>query len=167
MEDIMENYIRENKLLPFPTDNRGYYHNLVSLIISQRIRFAVGRKIRSKIYKVLGTDSLDNIMSLTYSQRIECGLGDNKWRIIEDLSAGFRDGQIGEIKGIGSWTINCAKLMVGDYSCGFLATDGSVNNLVRKIIGKPLTDREIGRLFEDDKERGGIAFSALWNSIRN
>jgi 3-methyladenine DNA glycosylase/8-oxoguanine DNA glycosylase len=172
-ENLIEDYIRENNLVPFPTDNRSYYHKLVSLIISQRIRFNVGRKIRSRIYTVLGTDSLDNIMSLTESQRKECGLGDSKWETIKALServaveGGLQDSSISEIRGIGSWTINCAKLMSGDYSCGFLATDLSVNNLVRKIVNKPLTDREIGKLFKGTRERGGRAFSALWNSVRN
>lgn len=46
----------------FPTDTRGFYHNIVSLIISQRIRFNVGRAIRKRIYELQGRNDLNKII---------------------------------------------------------------------------------------------------------
>jgi len=148
-------YIRENKLEPFPPDSRGYYHNVVSLIISQRIRFTESRAIRAAIYTILGTSSLENIMSLTPAQRAACGLTDDKWRVISEFT------EHGEsAKGIGPWTIACARIMAGDFSVGFITTDSSVNALVRKITGSSSHPA-----FTSEHE-GGRAFSALWNSVR-
>ena len=165
MEDIIDEYIANNRLELFPVDERIYFHNIVSLIISQRIRFTQSRKIRSKIYQNLGTNKLDNILQLTQEQRAYCGLSDGKWQTICNFADNQNQNQ--RIPGIGEWTINCQKIMCGDYSCGFLSNDSSVNSLVRKIVG-PISDEQIKRLYSGPglKERGGRAFSALWNSIR-
>lgn len=155
MAEAILAYIRKNKLDPFPPDSRGYYHNVVSLIISQRIRFTKSQAIRAAIYTILGTSNLDTIMSLTPAQRAACGLTDDKWRVITEFT------EHGEsAKGIGPWTIACARIMVGDFSVGFIATDSSVNALTRSITGgnAPL-------VFASAHE-GGRAFSALWNSVR-
>ena len=63
----------------FPVDDRGYYHHMMSLIISQRIRFRQGQKIRSKIYALQGRSDLLRIAELTVAERAEVGLGANKW----------------------------------------------------------------------------------------
>ena len=168
--DRIDKYITQRNLSPFPIDERGFYHNMVSLIISQRIRFSQARRIRSKIYEILGESTLDQIMTLTESQRTQCGLGPAKWQVIADFSGLFEKGSVSTdyttIKGIGPWTINCAQLMAGDYSCGFLSTDSSVNALVRRVLQRDLSSREIESLYSD-REAGGRAFSALWNSLRN
>lgn len=163
MEDMIDQYIIDNKLELFPLDDRSYIHNIISLIISQRIRFTQSRKIRSKIYQILGCNKLDGILQLSEQQRELCGLSAGKWETICNFMSMTSETKI---PGIGQWTINCQKIMCGDYSCGFLTNDSSVNALVRKILG-PISDRELRILYKDDPERGGRAFSALWNSVRN
>lgn len=157
MTQAVLNYIREYKLEPFPADNRSEYHNIVSLVISQRIPFRSSRMIRARIYQVLGTSSLDGIMTLTHEQRISCGLTDDKWQRIVAFDTNGIDA-----RGIGPWTRACAKLMRGDYSCGFITTDASVNALVRRIAGC-----ESSNLHFASAADGGRAFSALWNSVRS
>mgnify|MGYP001119311581 CR=1 FL=1 len=170
MESLILEYIRTKGLEPFPVDQRGFYHNMVSLIISARIRFSVARCIRSKLYTILGCDSLDNITTLSDAQLIESGLSPAKVETIKSFHKLYKNigakGDFTIVRGIGPWTINCAKIMAGDYSCGFLDTDSSVNVLVRKIVSSVDNKPDISRLFKDDRELGGRVFSALWNSIR-
>ena len=55
--------------------------------------------------------------------------------------------------------------MTGDYSCGFITTDSSVNNLISQITG--LENRKITELFRTlPPEDAGKIFSTLWNSVR-
>ena len=80
-KQLIASYVRD--LEPFPVDNRGFYHNIMSLIISQRIRFKQVQRIRLNIYQVLNDFKLDNVMSLTFEQRKQCKLNDDKWQIMK------------------------------------------------------------------------------------
>jgi len=77
-------------LEPFPPDKRGFYHTIMSLIISQRIRFSKGRRIRKSIYETLGDSTLDEIMMLTEDQ---------KWDIIKAFDAWYCERIGGSIGG--------------------------------------------------------------------
>lgn len=167
--DKIEKYITDCNLEPFPVDKRGFYHNMVSLIISQRIRFFLARRIRSRIFQILGSNNLNRIMTLTPEQRMSVKISDNKWQIIKEFDQAYqihgKDYDFTKFKGIGSWTVNCAKIMVGDYSPGFITTNSSVNSLVYRISG--LKEQEIiSHLKTLPREKSGKIFSILWNSIR-
>jgi len=173
--ETINNYISVNNLQPFPVEKRGLYHTIVSLIISQRIRFKVAQRIRSKIYTLhfrLGEiPSLDNIMMLTEQQRSDVGLSNDKWQIITQFDHKFinfiSNEDLASIKGIGPWTIQCARIMSGDYSTGFINTDLYVNNLIKKICDCNLTKQQIADIFRDiDINQAGRIFSILWNSVR-
>ena len=157
----------------FPVDDRGFYHNMMSLIISQRIRFSRGRKIREKIYKILNEYTLDRIIELTEKQRKTIGLSDEKWIIINLFHISIREGKtnFNDIKGIGEWTINCSLIMSGDYSCGFIVGDLAVRKKLAELLKLPkLTLADTKKLVSSwphtIKEKG-IIFSKLWNATRN
>ena len=165
----------------FPVDDRGFYHNMMSLIISQRIRFTHGRKIRERIYKILGEFKLDKIMELTEENRTKAGLLPAKWEIMKNFHAAWgktrAEGveQFHSVVGIGEWTIACAKIMSGDYSCGFIAGDLAVRKRLSEMLNIPrLTEKSTKKLIATWKcndrpvttDEKGIIFSKIWNSTR-
>jgi 3-methyladenine DNA glycosylase/8-oxoguanine DNA glycosylase len=163
----MDQLIDLTKDMPvFHVDDRGYYHHIMSLIISQRIRFRQGQKIRSKIYELQGRNDLLKITELTNTDRATVGLGDNKWATIIAFHNG---GDVQSIKGIGPWTIQCAKIMAGDYSVGFIATDLAVRKWVSAAMNADsvLSERSIISLVSKlDKIEAGMLFSKIWNHTR-
>nr|QBK86655.1 MAG: DNA recombination-mediator protein A [Marseillevirus LCMAC102] len=156
----------------FPPDERGLYHIVNSLIISQRVRFVVGRRIRALIYSELGETKLDRVLTLTEKQRQRVGMHESKWCIIQDFDTAWRKDEfcLKDIKGIGPWTVQCARIMVGDYSVGFISGDLAVRKLLGKLLGtaKILTSRKCDVLVQKlQTEEAGRLFSKLWNFTRS
>lgn len=159
----------------FPVDDRGYYHNIMSLIISQRIRFSVGQAIRRRIYTLQGQGDLTRVTELTGEQRKQVGLSDDKWKIIlafhEHYISHGTSCNVREVKGIGPWTVQSAQIMSGDYSCGFITTDLAVRKWVSKQIcpGRLLTQKELQEHIDDlslSMSEAGKLFSKIWNHTR-
>ncbi len=156
----------------FPPDERGFYHNVISLIISQRIRFRQGQQIRKKIYELQKRGDLTKITELTEEQRNEVGLDDQKWAIIQRFDEeSQKERALIEIKGIGPWTIKCAQIMAGDYSCGFIPEDLAVRKELSRRLKKDKTmtikeTREFTAGLDMSTEEKGKLFSCLWNDTR-
>ena len=150
----------------FPIDDRGLFHVLASLVISQRIRFRKGQSIRSSIYALQGRSDLNEIGNLTDEQRTEVGLDDQKWAIIQRLiDKKEEEGDLSNIKGVGPWTLGCASIMAGDYSCGFVHGDLAVRKEITKLLGLEtmIKPKELVALVEPlDKEAGAKLFSRIW-----
>lgn len=166
-KQLIASYVRD--LEPFPVDNRGFYHNIMSLIISQRIRFKQAQRIRLNIYQVLNDFKLDNVMSLTFEQRKQCKLNDDKWQIMKRFHD-MKEDNLHSIHGIGKWTVDCAKIMTGDYTCGFITGDLAVRKELSRILDLPktLTSKEAGIVMKDfDTCKAGLIFSKLWNKTRS
>ena len=174
----VKNIIIENtkNSQPFPVDARGFYHNIMSLIISQRIRFSVARNIRKRIYIILNESNLDKVMDLTSDQRIKAKLSDDKWEIMYAFHKSYNQSKeksksidIKTIKGIGVWTEQCAKIMCGDYTCGFISSDLAVRKELARILNKKkLSENECDNIMKIfDIESAGRIFSILWNRTRN
>jgi len=73
------------------------------------------------------------------------------------------------VKGIGSWTVACARIMVGDYSVGFISGDLAVRKELSRILERDgvMKPKEVKTMFEGvAKEEGGRIFSILWNKTR-
>jgi len=161
--------LRENKQPPFPVEKRGFYHIMMSLIISQKIRF-------SSVYTLQETGSLDEIMNLTPEQRKEVGLSQDKWTIMHafDQTYDFVDGDSAYdysiVNGIGEWTCQCARIMVGDYSVGFIVGDlAARRKLGKELEMSAMTPQKVSAMLEDcdlDVEEQGELFSILWNWTR-
>jgi len=147
----------------FPVDGRGLFHVLASLVISQRIRFRRGQAIRASIYALQGRSDLNAIGTLTNEQRAKIGLDDYKWAIIRRLIDEKED--FSTIKGIGSWTLGCASIMAGDYSCGFVHGDLAVRKEITTILGLEalIKPKDLVELVAPlSKEEGAKLFSRIW-----
>lgn len=86
---------------------RGAYHEIVSLVISQRITFKRSRKIRSNLYSKIGSNVMtyDQISNLTDDDLEDTGLDNKKIAIIRSISKDVTKEQFENIAGIGDWTI--------------------------------------------------------------
>ena len=183
MESIFNMSDLKEKILsmgdPFPVDERGFYHNMMSLIISQRIRFTAGQNIRKRIYELQDRSDLNKITELTEDERKKIKLNDQKWQIIiafhkhheflkDSGLANKRLDNYVKVKGIGPWTLNNMRIMTQDYSCGFIAEDLAVRNELAKILDKDkLTKFEVNEIMSKyEKNLAGRLFSILWNKTR-
>ena len=156
----------------FPQDDRGLYHIVVSLIISQRIRFSVGQAIRSRIYQTLAEASLNGVAQLTEEQRVACGINKQKWRIIQNFDAAWRTGDHHAAlhsTGISSWTRQCALIMSGDLSTGFITSDLAVRKELGRLLCLERTPSAAmcARLTDSlSPHQGAELFSKLWQRSR-
>lgn len=148
-------------------DHRGLFHVLASLIISQRIRFCKGQAIRSGIYVIQGRSDLNAIGSLSDEERVKVGLDDHKWAIIQRLIEAFdaNEKDLSAIKGIGPWTLGCASIMTGDYSCGFVHGDLAVRKEITRLLELEslIKPKELVTLVAPlSDEEGAKLFSRIW-----
>jgi len=159
----------------FPIDARGFYHIIISLIISQRVRFNVGRAIRKRIYELQGRSDLNKIIELTKEQRQHVKLPDNKWTTIQTFHQYYELNSkldIASIPGIGPWTVHCAQIMSGDYSCGFITTDLAVRKWVSRELNcqKLMSQKDLKNYIDSlslSTEDAGLMFSKIWNYTRD
>jgi 3-methyladenine DNA glycosylase/8-oxoguanine DNA glycosylase len=96
-------------------ESKGLYHELISLIISQRISFKKSRDIRMKIYEKIGSYvfTKDKLFSINL---IETGLDVDKIHLIRNINENVSFNDLKAIPGIGIWTIKSlkAKLLLDD-----------------------------------------------------
>lgn len=165
-------------LEPFPVDNRGLYHHIMSLIISQRIRFRVAQAIRRRIYELQARGDLVQVMDLTAEQRVKVKLGEDKWQIMTNFHNYWSTTDkspkesLASVSGIGPWTVQCAQIMSGDYSCGFITGDLAVRKWLGQALGlkQAIRPKQIEQLVQDQgltTEQAGLVFSKIWNHTRH
>lgn len=140
---------------------RGLYHDTISLILSQKVRFHQGRKIRSELYKLLGTSIIDydNLRTINQDKLLSLGINPNTLNTIysipkiiyTDLTVEIFINYINiisQIRGIGPWTIDSLKVIYY-YDNIYLTKDKYINKNLSKLLDlQNLTDSEIKYLWE-------------------
>lgn len=141
---------------------RGLFHETVSLIISQKIRLSLSRKIRADLYKILGTNILtfDNIRLVPYERLISIGFTEKLIETIYCVPRAIDDSlltidyfelylmELLKIKGVGPWTINGIKVMY-NYKNTYLCNDKYINKNVSLLFEKDLDEIDIEEIWED------------------
>jgi len=113
-------------------------HISISLIISQKIRFELGRKIRMNIYNIIGEKwKRKKLLKITNEQWKELGLSGQKLKTIKKIikkkkvTLDF----IKKLKGVGKWTRKALKLYLGHKNI-FLIEDFWIRNRFQEILQK-------------------------------
>lgn len=110
----------------------GIFHQTISLIISQKISFSSSRKIRQKMFELIFPEkefTVKNISNITKDTLISFGIDENKYETILNILKLDNSNEnqwitkISKIKGIGSWTIKCLKIMFNIDNDLFLYED--------------------------------------------
>jgi 3-methyladenine DNA glycosylase/8-oxoguanine DNA glycosylase len=95
------------------------FHQVISLIISQKISFSQGRLIRKNIFNHINEEffTKNNLEKINPDQFTKFGLDDAKIKIISNIiNIEYKNNEdfitkISNIKGIGPWTIKSLKIM--------------------------------------------------------
>jgi 3-methyladenine DNA glycosylase/8-oxoguanine DNA glycosylase len=117
------------------------FHQTISLVISQRIRFSLGRQIRQNLYRFLGLEygysiTPAQIRALSSNDYKTICMPKNKIAIITNIIRNIGDEEwnmdfdnllikLEKINGIGPWTISALKIMFhsNKYPNIFLTSD--------------------------------------------
>lgn len=150
---------------------RGLYHDTISLILSQRIRFKQSRKIRQEIYKKLDGDIItyDNIRNISDFLKT-LGISDNILTLIfsipnienidhedintqKELFKSYID-EIWKLKGVGIWTINSLRIMYShlctkEYKNCYHYNDKYINKNISELLNMRLDEDDIKYIFEN------------------
>ena len=168
-EDALNILLARTKEWPlFPPEERGLFHTLASLIISQRIPFSRSQAMRARIYKATGASSLDVLKTVSKEEAWALGVKGPKWTRIEALREAFKDGdpplnEIRKIPGVGPWTEGSTRIMFGDYSLGFVHGDKAVQAEAGRILGRFVCEKELKAIVgRGEIEAMGRLFSRLW-----
>lgn len=94
-------------------------HQTVSLIISQKVSFTIGKNIRKKLFELTKGEEFvkNNMNKISNEQLVKIGIDSNKIKTIRNvLNVEFEHtdkyiNAIDKINGIGTWTIKCLKIM--------------------------------------------------------
>lgn len=137
-------------LPPFEPDGRSRYHHMLSLILSQRVRFTSAQRTRSRLYTLLGEDRLDSLFERLEERPdfVERG----KWETMRAVHEAWPN--VEEVSGVGAWTLACAHHMAGDHEKGgFVRGDRAVQRVSAALfapgagVAKILPRAEAGELF--------------------
>ena len=155
----------------FPKETRGAYHSIMSLIISQRIRFTTGRDIRKRIYEWYGISSLSCLSSLLSlpstdardKQACVFGLTPDKVDImkrVHDIHEECKEEadfvtEVAHVKGVRPWTRRCFAIMNQDFTIGFPTGDKAVNREMFRLLHlHDLVDDEMACILAKYKTNG-------------
>lgn len=159
-------------LPPFDLDGRSRYHHVLSLVLSQRVRFSTGQRTRRQLYTLLGEGCLDNLFARV--QERPAFVEEGKWRVMRAAHEAWP--HIDRVPGIGPWTLACAHHMAGEHAeGGFVRGDRAVQRVVQQLFepgpepSALLPRAEAGELFArlwqltrgDDAERAGRVGAVL------
>lgn len=115
------------------------FHNLINLVISQKISFAEGRKIRQNLYKKINNYEITKeiIKNLTDIDFKKCGMDNNKIEVVKKIieEENLTITSISKIKGIGPWTIKSLKIL-NDESGIFLSEDYWIRKRLKELYNK-------------------------------
>ena len=148
-------------LPPYVPDGRSAYHHTLSLVLSQRVRFKVGQRVRGMLYVDLGEGKLDNLFRKMEEKPDY--VDQDKWDIMHRVHDAWPD--ISDVKGIGPWTRQCALHMAGKHTeGGFVSGDKAIQNLLLTIFGAGTRYRDMESMLEP--EQAGLLFAGLWQLSR-
>jgi 3-methyladenine DNA glycosylase/8-oxoguanine DNA glycosylase len=145
--NLLTNEILDQTKLFWSIKTHAIYHNAISLVISQKVSFKVGRSIRTKLFSLIGLSEFtkDNIKQLTESEMLNVGLDKNKIILINAITK-LNDSdnlifinEISKLKGIGIWTIKALKILNLDDSDIFLAEDLWIRKRLSELMNHKTT----------------------------
>lgn len=133
--------------------HRPIFHHLISLICSQEVKFAQGRKIRQAFYKFSpeGIISRQLIQSLTDDQLASTKLAKSRCKVVRKL-ADIPEGNIEEyqqVDGVGPWTIKGLKILAGLDQKIILFEDKWIRQRLSELVDhdKILPERVVKDIF--------------------
>jgi 3-methyladenine DNA glycosylase/8-oxoguanine DNA glycosylase len=154
------------------TKQYSIYHNTISLIISQKIAFQIGRKIRQNLFDLIKENEFtkENIKVLTDLQLVNIGLCLPKINTIREISKCITIdhnkyiNDISKIKGIGNWTIKCLKILNLNLSNIFLSEDLWIRKRVSELIkvNMILTQKQCDNVVLNSQINKSILTKFLW-----
>lgn len=133
----------------FTLPSKSLFHNLISLIISQKIRFSQSRKIRQQLYALLNTNeyTIDNLDSLSNDTLKSVGLSDDKINCIRSILKieNLTLDKISKIKGVGPWTLKALQILTDANDDLFLSEDYYIRQRFSELIqsNKILTTKQL------------------------
>jgi 3-methyladenine DNA glycosylase/8-oxoguanine DNA glycosylase len=118
------------------------YHAIISLLLSQRISFTQSRHLRQSLYTALNTTEFTPNLLATLKPELKAMIPSKFHRIIDRVTALALTNQLdwiqlGQIDGIGPWTIKGAKLMTREDDDIFLAEDLYIRQRLRELYDLP------------------------------
>ena len=170
MEKILNEYMNKTKEF-WTLKPKTLFHNAISLLTSQKIKFSESRAIRKKLYELNENreEYCPKIFSvLKYSNFKNCGLEDNiincMFKVIElEKANNLTIDNLQQIKGIGPWTIKSLKIMNNLDDDIFLYEDYWIRQRLSELVksDKILTQCECKKNMSGYKNLSNIS-KFLW-----
>ena len=151
-------------------ESKGLFHETISLIIGQKIRFVEANRIRKSIYELqskLSKDTEDKFKPELIAQIItkpEFKVLGQKITIIQEIIklSDIKEIFTKKIAGVGPWTINALKIYNG-VSNIFLANDKWIRNRLSQLNGiAKLTEKEAKNLIKNWDIDKSLLTRFLW-----
>ena len=137
MNDVIEE-TREFWEMP----NKGVFHNAVSAIVGQRIKFIEARKIRSKLYQLLGDPySPEKLLACKVLP-----VNDANQSLLRQVAENHDIEFLKTLRGIGPWTIKSIQIMSHLNDNIFLFEDFWIRSRMEELFGKRLTPSSAEKL---------------------
>jgi 3-methyladenine DNA glycosylase/8-oxoguanine DNA glycosylase len=138
--NTITSYIRNTPTEYYTIPQKTMYHNLISLITSQRISFNVSRQLRKKLMDMHPTETTNyDPFVIAKLDLKEIGIGLAMACCIQEVTkiAQSKDdlhlSDVTGVKGIGAWTINALKIMHDLDSNVFLSEDAWIRQRLSQI----------------------------------
>ena len=165
-----------------PPPQRNIFAVLIGSIIGQRIRFTKARQLRGKLYTCLGTDDFtpDDILNLGQDGLLSLGMSQIQSDVIMRVTNHIINEQIllnpeqirelGSVKGIGPWTINCTNLMFSlnedddSFDDLLLDTDLIIKRGIKALYAN-LNKSQMAEVVENWKPHRGIVTWYIWKEF--
>lgn len=141
--ELLTNEILEQTKQFWKINEHTIFHNTISLVISQKVSFNIGRNIRIKLFELIGSSEFtkDNISQLSDCEMQNIGLDKNKIilvkliiRINKKNNLEFLN-ELLNLKGIGKWTIKALQILNLNDSNIFLSEDLWIRKRLSELIG--------------------------------
>lgn len=175
MEQLITEYMNKTNKY-WMLKPKSLFHNTISLLTSQKIKFSESRAIRKKLYELNENkdEYCPNIFSnLTSTNFKNCGLADNiiesMFKVIKlEKNNALTITNLEEIKGIGPWTIKSLKIMNNLDDNIFLYEDYWIRQRVSELLKseKILSQANCKKLFSNSQHLSDIS-RFLWRINSN
>lgn len=152
--------ILENAAQFFPV-KRPFFHNVISLILSQRIPFATSRLLRQKIFRALATSEFTRENIKLLADIPIPGLPTDKLNLMLTAST-TPDNMMCTMKGIGPWTVNALKVLDGTAT-QILYEDFWVRQRLSELLDRPtMTIAQAKRIVPPPGMNAALVSMFLW-----
>ena len=170
MEEVINKYI-DSTIEYWNLPQKTLFHNTISLLTAQKIKFSESRNIRKKLYELNQNKdeySLNVFKDLSKQDFFNCGLSSNIidviYQVIElEKSNILTIDNLQNIKGIGNWTIKGLQIMNNLNDNVFLYEDYWIRQRLSELVKsiKILTQSECKNLYKNNNNLTNIS-KFLW-----